>query len=66
TYTPTDAVNAEFYWTSSDNEILRVWGNRFRALKPGIAEVIVRTLDSTIEKRIKVVVKEENVVLYPE
>ena len=66
TYAPTDAVNAEFYWTSSDDEILRVWGNRFRALKPGIAEVIVRTLDSTIEKRIKVVVKEENVVLYPE
>ena len=66
TYTPTDAANAEFYWTSSDDEILRVWGNRFRALKPGIAEVIVRTLDSTIEKRIKVVVKEENVVLYPE
>ena len=57
TYAPTDAVNAEFYWTSSDDEILRVWGNRFRALKPGTAEVIVRTIDGTVEKRIKVTVK---------
>ena len=56
-YTPEDAINAEFYWTSSNDEILRVWGNRFRALKPGTAEVIVRTLDGTVEKRIPVTVK---------
>ena len=56
TYTPENATNAEFYWTSSNNEILRVWGNRFRALKEGTAEVIVKTIDGTIEKRIKVIV----------
>jgi N-acetylmuramoyl-L-alanine amidase/uncharacterized protein YjdB len=57
TYTPSNAINAEFYWTSSNDEILRVWGNRFRALKPGTAEVIVKTLDGTVEKRIKVTVE---------
>ena len=56
-YLPENAVNAEFYWTSSNNEILRVFGNRFRGLKPGTAEVIVNTLDSTIEKRIKVIIE---------
>ena len=56
-YEPSNATNAEFYWTSSNDEILRVWGNRFRALKPGTAEVIVRTLDGTIESRIKVIIE---------
>ena len=58
-YSPEDATNAEFYWTSSNDEIIRVWGNRFRALKPGTAEVIVRTVDGSIEARIKVTVKGE-------
>ena len=57
TYTPEDAQNAEFYWTSSNEEIIRVWGNRFRALKEGTAEVIAKTLDGTYEKRIRVTVE---------
>ena len=63
-YTPEDAINAEFEWISSDTNIIRVWGNRFRALKEGTAEVIVKTLDGTVEKRIKVIVqntKDDNV-----
>ena len=57
TYTPLNAENAEFEWTTENPEIIRVWGNRFRALKKGTAEVIVRTLDGTIEKRLQVIVK---------
>ena len=57
TYTPNNATNAEFEWISSDSEILRVWGNRFRALKEGVAEVLVKTKDGTVENKIKVTVE---------
>ena len=57
TFTPADAANAEFEWTTENPEIIRVWGNRFRALQKGTAEVIVRTLDGTVEKRLQVTVK---------
>ena len=45
TYTPSNSTNAKFIWESSNPEILRVWGNRFRGLKPGTAYVIVKTED---------------------
>jgi hypothetical protein len=45
-------MNAEFEWSSSNPEILRVWNNRFRGLAEGKAEVIARTVDGTVEKRI--------------
>ena len=57
TYNPTNATNAQFEWFSTNPEIVRVYNNRFRGLKPGTAEVVVRTLDQSIEKRIKVTVK---------
>ena len=60
TYAPTNSKNAEFIWSSSNPEILRVWNNRFRGLKEGIAEVIVRTLDKKYEKRIEVVINDPN------
>ncbi|HCF34362.1 MAG TPA: hypothetical protein DER15_03370, partial [Clostridiales bacterium] len=60
TYTPTNATNAEFYWTSSNDEVLRVWGNRIRGLKEGTAEVIATTLDGTVETRATVVVRNSN------
>ena len=60
TYAPTNSKNAEFIWSSSNPEILRVWNNRFRGLKEGIAEVIVRTLDKRYEKRIEVVINDPN------
>ena len=60
TYTPNYASNAEFEWTTENPEIVRVWGNRFRALQEGVAEVIVRTLDGTVEERIKVIVRDPN------
>ena len=56
-YSPIDSINAEFEWSSSNNEVLRVYGPRFRALKEGTAEVIARTLDGTVESRMKVIVK---------
>ncbi len=57
-FTPENADNAEFEWTTNNPEIIRVWGNRFRALKEGVAEITVRTLDGTVEEKIKVVVKD--------
>ena len=59
-YTPKEASNAEFEWTSSNPQILRVWGNRFRGLKEGTAEVIIRTKDGTVETRCKVIIKDPN------
>ena len=56
-YTPEYATNAEFDWISSNPEILRVYNNRFRGLKEGVAEVIVRTRDGSLEKRIKIKVQ---------
>ena len=60
-YSPKDSVNAEFEWYSTDNEILRVYGPRFRGLKEGTAEVVAKTVDGTVETRIKVNVKYRNV-----
>ena len=57
TYTPEYATNAEFDWISSNPEIVRVYNNRFRGLKEGVADVIVRTRDGSVEKRIKVKVQ---------
>ena len=61
-YNPTNAVNAEFEWYSTNPEVLRVYNNRFRGLKPGTAEVVVRTLDGTYEERIKVNVQASGLV----
>ena len=55
-YQPIDSSNAEFEWSSSNNEILRVWGPRFRALKEGTAEVIVKTKDGTVIEKIKIII----------
>ena len=54
TFSPTNSTNAEFDWISTEPEKLRVYWNRMRGLKPGTAEIIIRTLDKTFEKRIKV------------
>ena len=56
-YAPTNATNAEFYWDTSNPEIIRVFGNRLRGLKAGTTELIIRTLDGKFEKRVKVTVK---------
>ena len=55
-YTPTNATNAEFYWDTSNAEVLRVYGNRIRGLKQGTAEIVITTLDGRFEKRVKVTV----------
>lgn len=57
TYQPTNSTNAKFDWYSSNSEIIRVYGNRFRGLKPGTAELIIKSVDGLFEKRIKVTVK---------
>ncbi len=56
-YTPTNATNAEFYWDTSNAEVLRVYGNRIRGLKEGTAEIVIKTLDGRFEKRVKVTIK---------
>ena len=61
-YTPEYATNAQFDWISSNPEILRVYNNRFRGLKEGVAEVIVRTRDGSLEKRITVKVQKKGKV----
>ena len=61
-YTPQYATNAQFDWISSNPEILRVYNNRFRGLKEGVADVIVRTRDGSLEKRIKVKVQKKGKV----
>ena len=61
-YTPQYATNAQFDWISSNPEILRVYNNRFRGLKEGVAEVIVRTRDGSLEKRITVKVQKKGKV----
>ena len=60
-YTPKDSVNADIEWSSSNSEILRVYGPRFRALKEGTAEVIARTKDGTVEARMKIIIKDRHV-----
>ena len=59
-YYPEKAGNAEFDWISSNPEILRVYNNRFRGLKEGTAEVIVRTRDGSLEERINIIIKDSN------
>ena len=56
-YLPENASNTDFSWTASDSSILSVYWNKVRGLKPGIAYVIIRTPDGSIEKRIKITVK---------
>ena len=58
TYKPSNATNAEFYWGTTNPEIIRVYGNRFRGLKEGTTELIVKTVDGKYEKKIKVTVKD--------
>ena len=59
-YSPADSANAEFIWESSNPEILSVWIARFRGLKEGSADMICRTKDGTVEKRVRVVVRNPN------
>ena len=60
-YSPENSVNAEFEWTTTNEDVIRVWGPRIRGLQEGEAELIGRTIDGTVETRAKVYVKYENV-----
>ena len=56
--TPNNAINGELDWISTNPEVLRVYNNRFRGLKEGTAEIIVRTRTGPkVEERIKVEVR---------
>ena len=59
TYSPSNAINTDFSWTASDANILSVYWNKVRGLKPGTAYVVVKTLDGTVEKRIKITVTDD-------
>ena len=56
-YLPNDASNTSFSWTASNSDILSVYWNKVRGLKEGTAEIIIRTEDGSVEKKIKVIVK---------
>ncbi len=58
-YYPSDASNTNFSWTASDASVLSVYWNKVRGLKVGTADIIVRTQDGTVEKRIKVIVTQD-------
>ena len=58
-YNPSNLTAEDFTWTASDPEILSVYWDRVRGLKPGTAYIIVKSLDGTYETRIKVVVNED-------
>ena len=66
-YLPENANNTNFSWTASDPNILSVYWNKVRGLKPGTAYIIVKTDDGTVEKRIKVTVRNNsNISIVPE
>ena len=59
TYTPSNLKAEDFTWTASDPSILSVYWDRMRGLKAGTTDLIIKSLDGTYEKQIKVVVKGE-------
>ena len=65
-YLPSNATNTDFTWTSSNPDVLRVYWNQIRGLKEGTAEIIIKTSDGSVEKRVKVHVKPKVTEIVPE
>ncbi|MCI8760788.1 MAG: hypothetical protein HFJ34_06750 [Clostridia bacterium] len=53
-YLPNDATNVDFSWTASDKTGISVYWNKVRGLKEGTFDIIVRTPEGFLEKRIKI------------
>jgi len=67
TYSPNNVTEQDFTWTASDSSVLSVYWNKVRGLKAGTSEIIIKSLDGTVEKRITVVVqKDTGIKITPE
>lgn len=63
-YSPADADNAEFYWTSSDETVIRVAGdNSFVYVGAGTTTLTVHTIDNSMEASCEVTVTREPVLV---
>ena len=56
-YSPSYLTKNDFSWTSTNPSVVRVYWDKIRGLKPGTAEIIIKSLDNSTEKRIKITVK---------
>ena len=66
TYTPSNLKAEDFSWTASNPSILSVYWDRMRGLKAGTTDLIIKSLDGTYEKKIKVVVEKTGINVVPE
>ena len=57
-YSPSYLTKNDFSWTSTNPSVVRVYWDKIRGLKPGTAEIIIKSLDNSTEKRIKITVKQ--------
>ena len=57
TYSPSNLTKDDFSWTSTNPSVVRVYWDKIRGLKPGTAEIIIKSLDNSTEKRVKITVK---------
>ena len=56
-YSPSYLTKNDFSWTSTNPSVVRVYWDKIRGLKQGTAEIIIKSLDNSTEKRIKITVK---------
>ena len=56
-YSPSYLTKNDFSWTSTNPSVVRVYWDKIRGLKPGTAEIIIKSLDNSTEKRVKITVK---------
>ncbi|MCI8760726.1 MAG: hypothetical protein HFJ34_06430, partial [Clostridia bacterium] len=61
-YSPSNITAQDFTWTASNPSVLSVYWNKVRGLKAGTSQVIIKSLDGTVEKRVTVVVQEDGTI----
>ena len=66
TYSPSNLTKEDFSWTSSNPDVVRVYWDKIRGLKPGTATVTIKSLDGSYTKTVKVTVTSKNVQVVPE
>ena len=63
-YSPIDADNANFYWTSSDETVIKVSGdNEFTYVGPGTTTLTIHTIDNSVEASCTVTVTREPILV---
>ena len=66
TYSPSNLTKEDFSWTSSNPDVVRVYWDKIRGLKPGTSTVTIKSLDGSYTKKVKVTVTSKNVQVVPE